>query len=341
MKNTAAKNPDAYKKIIVLLLAIIAGVAITVSLIYTKSFLMPLIIALMIHTAIAPAVRFLSDKLKMPHILAAGITFAFITAAFVLFVLLVSDSVNSFIDGADVYERKISETFAWLTATAQKYGYSLNFSSFADAVNGLPVFGLIKGMGMSVFAFFSYAALCFVFLIFFFLGGEMTMQNKQHLRIAREIQNKISFYLIATVLISAASASLFGILLSAFGVELAFIFALIAFILFFIPEVGAIAATVLPLPVMFLQLGLGPAFFILLGLLILVQFILGNIVSPKVLSDGVDLHPVFILCALVFWALVWGVAGAFLAVPMMAALKIILSKIPPAKPLAELMAGRL
>ena len=54
-----------------------------------------------------------------------------------------------------------------------------------------------------------------------------------------------------------------------------------------------------------------------------------------------DLHPVTIISSLVFWALVWGVPGAFLAVPITAALRIILSKIEPTKVFAEVMSGRL
>jgi len=339
--NNLKKQNDVYRKLNTVFLALIASVAVTVALIYTRPFLMPLIISLMIYTAIAPAVRFLSGKLKMPRILAAGITLTFIFAIFMLLIPLIINSVNSFTADAYVYEQKISETFAWLTKTAEQYGYKLNFASLSEAVLSLPVFDLVKGMGRSVFASISYAVLCFVFLLFFFLGGETAnVTDGRNFRIMQEIQNKISYYIIAKVLISAVTALMIWVILTLFGVELAFIFGLMVFILNFIPNVGSIVATILPLPVMFLQYGFGAKFLVILCLMILVQFIIGNIADPKILGKGVDLHPVCILCALVFWSLVWGVAGAFLAVPLMVALKIILSNITPAKPLAELMAGR-
>ncbi|MCL2335579.1 MAG: AI-2E family transporter [Endomicrobia bacterium] len=335
------KQSDVYRKINTAFLAIIASVAATIALIYTKPFLMPLVISLMIYTAIVPAVRFLSGKLKMPRLLAAGITFAFILVASTLLILLILNSVNSFIAGTYAYEQKISATLSWLTKISEQYGYPLNFSSFSEAMASLPVFNLIKGMGHYVFAIITNAVLCFIFLLFFFLGGEsLKISDKRSFSIVLEIQNKISYYIVFKALISAATGFTIWLILYIFGVEMALIFGLLTFVLNFIPNAGSILATILPLPVMFLQYGLSPKFFILLGLLILAQFTLGNIVDPKILGEGVDLHPVFILCALVFWTLVWGIAGAFLAIPLMVALKIVLSNITPAKPLAELMAGR-
>jgi len=338
---TQKKQNDIYKKINTASLALIAIVIATVALIYTKPFVMPLIISLMIYMIIASAMRFMSNKFKMPRIFAASITFVFVAAAFVLLVILISNSISSFIADAYIYEHKISQTLAWLTTTAEQYGFQLNFSSLYNAAISLNIFDLVKNMGLSMVSIISYAALCFIFLIFFFLGeASFNMGNKRNLRIVHEIQNKISYYIIVKILISVVTAFVFWLVLAVFGVELALIFALIVFILNFIPNIGSIVATILPLPVMFLQFGLGPKFFIVLGLLIFVQFTFGNIAEPKVLGDGVDLHPIFILCALVFWTLVWGVAGAFLAIPLMVAIKIVLSKITPTKPLAEFMAGR-
>ena len=54
-----------------------------------------------------------------------------------------------------------------------------------------------------------------------------------------------------------------------------------------------------------------------------------------------DLHPVTLLCCLIFWGLVWGVVGMFLAVPITAVIKFVLDKLPTTKAAAELMAGRL
>ncbi|HXE52345.1 MAG TPA: AI-2E family transporter, partial [Tepidisphaeraceae bacterium] len=57
--------------------------------------------------------------------------------------------------------------------------------------------------------------------------------------------------------------------------------------------------------------------------------------------NALDLHPIVVLISLIFWSMIWGLAGAFLATPMTAVLKIVLEKIPATRPLAALLAGKL
>ena len=79
----------------------------------------------------------------------------------------------------------------------------------------------------------------------------------------------------------------------------------------------------------------------MLFLLTGIQFTVGQIIEPKVMGYDLDLHPVTLLCCLIFWGLVWGVVGMFLAVPITAVIKFVLDKLPTTKAAAELMAGRL
>ena len=133
---------------------------------------------------------------------------------------------------------------------------------------------------------------------------------------------------------------LIGVILTFFSVDLAIMFAIFTVLLNFIPSVGSIVATLLPVPVLFFQYGLHWQFVCILILIALVQLLIGNIIEPKLLGDSMGLHPITILGFLVFWGLAWGVAGMFLAVPITVILKIILHKIEPTRPVAELMAGR-
>ena len=126
------------------------------------------------------------------------------------------------------------------------------------------------------------------------------------------------------------------VILLAFKVKLAVLFALFVFLLNFIPSVGSIVAVLLPIPVLFLQFGFGPNFFIVLGLLTATEFTIGNLLEPRFLGEGMDLHPVTVVASLIFWSLIWGVPGAFLSVPITASVKIVLSKMKHTRPVAEL-----
>ena len=72
----------------------------------------------------------------------------------------------------------------------------------------------------------------------------------------------------------------------------------------------------------------------------IIQFAIGNVLEPKIMGDSLDLHPVVILMALIFWGMLCGIVGMLLAVPLTAIMKIILEKIEITQPIANIFAGR-
>jgi AI-2 transport protein TqsA len=72
-----------------------------------------------------------------------------------------------------------------------------------------------------------------------------------------------------------------------------------------------------------------------------IQFTIGNVIEPKLMGDGLDLHPLSILLALIFWGMIWGPVGMLMAAPMTAIMRIILARFETTGPAAELLAGRL
>jgi AI-2 transport protein TqsA len=117
-------------------------------------------------------------------------------------------------------------------------------------------------------------------------------------------------------------------------------FASLCFFLCFIPTLGSIVSTLLPLPVALVQYHEAWPIWAALLFPTLIQALIGNILEPKFLGRGLDLHPVTILLSLMFWGLIWGVAGMFLAVPITAVLKIVLDKNPLTHHFSEVLAGR-
>ena len=71
-----------------------------------------------------------------------------------------------------------------------------------------------------------------------------------------------------------------------------------------------------------------------------IQFVSGNVVEPRLMGKSFDVSPVFLLLALMFFGLIWGVVGMFLATPIVSIIKIVLQQSQGGKPVSELMAGR-
>ena len=94
-------------------------------------------------------------------------------------------------------------------------------------------------------------------------------------------------------------------------------------------------------PKLVVQFGFGWQFWVVLVLTSLIQFAVGSVLEPKIVGESLQLHPITIILSLLFWALVWGTAGMFLAVPITVVVRIVLERIEGTKPVAELLAGRL
>jgi AI-2 transport protein TqsA len=157
-----------------------------------------------------------------------------------------------------------------------------------------------------------------------------------------EMEGRIRAYIITMTTLSGVTGMLVGSVLSLFGVQAAVLFGLLTFLLNFIPNVGSFISILLPIPIIWLSPDLSLAFK-LMAILIpaVIQFAIGNFIQPKLMGEHMKLHPVVILSALIFWGMLWGMVGAFLAVPITSIIRIACDRHPLTKPIADLMAGRL
>ena len=97
------------------------------------------------------------------------------------------------------------------------------------------------------------------------------------------------------------------------------------FLLNFIPFIGPILAVILVLLAASIQIDTMLSFSVLGVILILIQFIVGNLLEPKLMGNKIDLSPLVILLSLAFWGYIWGTIGMFLCIPIMVIIAIILA----------------
>ena len=136
-------------------------------------------------------------------------------------------------------------------------------------------------------------------------------------RAGRRAWDVLGGFVRGTALIAAIDASLIGLGLWILGVPLAFALAVLVFMGAFVPFVGAFVSGLVAALVAFADGGweLGLAALVLV---VAVQFIEGNFLQPIIQSRTVDLHPAVILLAVAAGASLFGIAGAYLAVPVTA-----------------------
>lgn len=187
--------------------------------------------------------------------------------------------------------------------------------------------------------------LILIFSFFLLLGSSEANSaegNRTHdASIVYEVEQQVRKYLVMKTVISLLTGLAFGLVLWFFGVPLAILFGFSAFLLNFIPNIGPLVSSVLPIPFLILNSTISPvAGMVCFLLCALVQFVSGNIIEPKLMGESFDVSPTFLLVALMFFGLIWGIVGMFLATPIVSVLKIVLERTTMGRPVAELMAGR-
>jgi AI-2 transport protein TqsA len=156
-----------------------------------------------------------------------------------------------------------------------------------------------------------------------------------------EIEATIRQYITTKTTISAVTGLLVGLILWMLGLRMAALFGLLAFLLNFIPSIGSFIAVLLPIPIAVTQFHDTAHVVAVVALPGIVHLTIGNVIEPRLMGRGLELHPVTVLLSLAFWGLLWGVMGMVLAVPIVAVLKIVLSRLDTTRPLGQLLAGQL
>ncbi|MCH9755622.1 MAG: AI-2E family transporter, partial [Gammaproteobacteria bacterium] len=121
------------------------------------------------------------------------------------------------------------------------------------------------------------------------------------------------------------------------GLDFAEFWALLIFFLNYIPNIGAIIATLFPALLALIQFQSWMPFVAMTSGLVAVQFLIGNIIEPRYLGRSLNLSPLVILFALGLWGVIWGVMGMFLSVPITVMMIILFAHFPATRPIAVLL----
>ncbi|MEJ5351646.1 MAG: AI-2E family transporter [Melioribacteraceae bacterium] len=154
----------------------------------------------------------------------------------------------------------------------------------------------------------------------------LTIQREMKLRKTfKDITEQIQKYIITKFLISISLGILIGTILWLYGVEFYIVWATIAVLLHFIPNIGSVIGVALPALMTLIQYESVGYALLVTATIIIVQNIIGNIIEPQIFGNRLGLNPLVILFSLMVWGYLWGIAGMFLSVPLTAVLKIIIS----------------
>lgn len=306
------------------LLAVLVAVAVVWFLMASKPVTMPLAFALFFVTLFDPVRRRLADV--VPPALAAGLTFLLALVALGLFGWAVYEAAEQAVEGLSAYQGQFED----LQARAQTFLADVGLGGRMGG--GAPAEAVQQAARSLIGNLWSVAGYTVLVLALLALALSEVPGWAHKLRVrfdhpvsseTIETTTRIAKQVQRFVLVQAFTSVLTGVLTAAFcwvfGLDLWLTWGLLAGVLNFIPTLGSIAAVVPPTAFAVFQFGPGwEAPVVLLGLGV-IQIVLGAYVDPKLQGRYLELSAFVVLIAITFWAWVWGIPGAFIAVPLTAA----------------------
>lgn len=301
---------------------------------------LPIVLALIVCTVLAPPTEFMRKR-GIPSGLAALVSLLMFFGVVVFFVaIILPDIIGNSRVIAIQSAQGLQSLALWLqnnenlpfTFDGEKLNEIVQDSfewvqNRAGAIAG----GIFSGIGTATSI--AVTLVVVVVLTFFFLkdgpkflpwvrsatGGRAGLHATELLTRA---WNTLSGYIRAQAVVSFIDAIFIGVGIWIVGVPMAFTLAVITFMAGFIPLVGAIVAGALAVLIALVSLGFTEA-LIVLAIVIAVQQLEGNVLSPLLQSRAMNLHPVIVLVSVTVGGGLFGLVGAFLAVPAAATIAVI------------------
>lgn len=325
------------------------GVAIIlVIIVQGRVFLAPLAVAILFFSLITALIdlagHFRIGSLAMPNWLATIIVSLLSAAVLMALFAIVSAQVNSVVATASTYtdrsEEGLSTLFTWLGDDAA----SAVIAAFRDIDVGANLRSLAGSAGnllISTVLVILYIGFLFAERPHFSAKFEKLFpapERAERLRhILGAIGRSVRHYVLVKTAVSLATAGIVYALLLLLGVDFPETLATLTFFFNFIPNIGSIVASFLPMLVALVQFGDWPMALIVLLCIGTIQFSIGNIIEPMLMGRALHLSSLAIILSLTFWGAVWGVVGLFLAVPIMVMVMIVCAHVPGLKPVAILL----
>jgi predicted PurR-regulated permease PerM len=132
--------------------------------------------------------------------------------------------------------------------------------------------------------------------------------------------NDMKRYMIIKTLISLATGILITFWLYILGVDYPILWGFLAFLLNYIPNIGSIVAAIPAVILAVIQLGFGNAVLVAAGYIV-VNFVIGNIIEPRLMGRKLRLSTLVVFLSLIFWGGLLGLVGAILSIPLTMTLK--------------------
>jgi AI-2 transport protein TqsA len=309
-------------------LVIVAALVIIIGGInQAQSVLVSFLVAVFLAILGTPPVLWL-ERRRIPTVAATLIVVTGMVSVMLIVGGLVATSLNNFIEALPTYQQRIQEEVSALKALLATKGIRVTDKVLLEYINPGVVIKLSVSMLGGLGSMLSNVILILLTVTFILLEassfpgklravlGDPHQAFPQFTRFVDDMKR----YMIIKTGISLTAGVLIGVWLSILGVDSPILWGFLAFLLHYVPNVGFIIAAIPAVILTLVQLGIGHAALVAAGYLV-VSFILGNVVEPRLMGRRLGLSTLIVFLSLIFWGSLLGPIGVVLCIPFTMTLK--------------------
>ena len=326
------------------LIGIASVVVIVAGLKAASGLFVPFLLAGFIGLLCAPALFWLQDR-GLPNPVALVVVLLGLFGIGAVFGGLMSSSINEFTRLLPSYQERFGSVLTSLVASLDEYG--IDFGTDPEAANPFDpqaALGIVGGLAGNLGALLNNAFLLVLIVCFILLeassfprkvreafGDSPVLETRM-----TEIGESIRRYLGIKTLTSMLTGVMAYTALVVLGVQFAPLWALIAFLLNFVPAIGSVMAAIPAVALALVDNSMQTAVLVALTY-IGINISIGSFLEPRVMGDGMGLSPLIVVTSLIFWGWILGPVGMVLAVPLTVILRILLDSQPQTQWVAVLL----
>jgi predicted PurR-regulated permease PerM len=327
-------------------LLLLTSVAVLAALYFSRAIVAPVTFALF-TVAIAWPLQSALQK-RITKLLAVAVTIIVTIAILAILVFLVVWGFGLvfqwLINNTDRLQTLYSQATEWLD------GHGISIATLvADSYSPGWIIGAVREIGGRGYGLVSFFVIAFAFIVLGLLEVDIARQNIERLNSAslrrslligaEQIAGKFQKYMVVRTTMSLLTGVVVWSFALVAGIELATAWGVIAFVLNYIPFLGPLIATVFPTLFVLVQSGSWEACFIVFAGLNFIQFFIGSYLEPRIAGAALSMSPFVVLLAVFFWSFLWGIAGAFIGLPIMIAILTICEQHKSTEWIALLLSG--
>ena len=337
----------------IFLLLLVAAIAMA------RDFLLPVILAFLLTLVFTPLRRTL-NRIGVPSPVCALLVLAVLSTGIGIGVMMLTGPITDYITRAPQIGREIQIKLSELRAPVAEIAEAgKQIDELANVGGGEPEAPKIKvaeaGMSakLAAMAPFIAAQAAFTLILLFFLiaSGDMFYEKIVHvmpsftdkrraLCIVFDIERRLARYLSTITLINALLGVAVGLAMWMYGMPTPELFGLLAFLLNFVPYIGAVIGVALSTLIALISLP-DPWFSLLVGgTYLALTSIEGQLVTPYFVGRVLQLNTVIVFLAIACWAWLWSVVGMIIAVPMLVVVRVFAEHIDALEPLGDFLTAR-